>query len=211
MRVCTLKMRLWGLKGRLSTPESKPWTLNQNEAGGQSATTPVGNGRDSQLRMAAVSQGRALAAAEGRGVPRWQQAASLSHTSGRERQAWPSLGRSGSVRKDTMCSCCGEREHRPWDPPCFQGETPAPTSPPTPLTIFQAAAGLLGLRGGDVGEVTVGRPTASLTPHPSSPTPLPPQPPHRHVLASPSGGCWRRWQREARWPRLPPGATTTGY
>jgi len=80
--------------------------------------------------------------------------------------------------------------------PCFGGETPAPHPPVLTtsgqtlggshvlplLTTLQAAAGSLGLRGGDVGEAMAGSPTASFNPQPASPIPLPSWQPHHHVL-----------------------------
>lgn len=69
-----------------------------------------------------------------------------------------------------------------------------------------AAVGLPRLRGGDVGEVVAGSPTASITPHPSSRAPPSHRRPNRHpggltVTSSPlPGECRQRQRREARWP-----------
>jgi len=163
---------------------------------------------DSQLRMAALLQGWALAAAGQRPVQRRCQAASLSQPSWRQRQVWPRLSRAGSFRKEMMCRSCGDGgEHQHWDPPALGGR-PQPHTPPSspPQGRCWAAATSCPssppcrlLRGRDVGEpMAPGQ--ASPPPSLTHPTATPAASASRRRGVPEHGDSWGcRGDREERW------------
>jgi len=212
---CQQRPRLWRYSPLVSGG-GEAGTLSP--AGGQGATTPPSLGDDRLTAgdggpLAGLGAGGGGAESGAEEVPGTLAVAALT-----EAAAGLAPSQQGGQRQE------GDDVQELWEwgrasalgPPCFRGETPAPHPPVLTtsgqtqdrshvlplLTTLQAAAGSLGLQGGDVGEAMAGGPRASFTPHPALSTPAPPRWPQHHgdggfQNMETAGGC--RGERGECW------------